>query len=255
MNLLPTPRKRSQMGVKGTAQEPLLSHRVSINALSASACVEDPFNAALDRFVSAAEGGEGSGSAHFVGRAKRRKESKKQSCWDSARCHACENACCCVNSRKCCGSRRCRNIRHIMWEVLSVKASKYGSYSRFWPSRIFEFFILSLVLVNVVLVIFFASKSSGTETPEANMAYQAFELASAIVFTIEYCLRLWACVEDKRYSRPIVGRLKWLVKPLSLLDLIFIIPYYLDFILISIHTRGLTVVSVLRIFKVFSFLR
>jgi len=36
--------------------------------------------------------------------------------------------------------------------------------------------------------------------------YDLFLYASTAIFTVEYLLRLWACVEDDRYPHPVLGR-------------------------------------------------
>lgn len=52
-----------------------------------------------------------------------------------------------------------------------------------------------------------------------------FELFSTLIYLVEYLLRLWSCTESKKYSHPITGRLKWMVQPLSLLDLVVLATY------------------------------
>jgi hypothetical protein len=50
-----------------------------------------------------------------------------------------------------------------------------------------------------------------------------------VLFTVEYTLRLWASIEDPNYSHHAVwGRLKWASKPLALLDLAALAPYFLE---------------------------
>ena len=59
----------------------------------------------------------------------------------------------------------------------------------------------------------------------------ALEIFSTTMFTVEYAVRLWACVEDPATGRrgPVCGRLWWALKPLSLVDLIALVPFYMDF--------------------------
>lgn len=85
-------------------------------------------------------------------------------------------------------------------------------------------FLLVLIASNVVMVI--------VETVEP--VYQAhktffngFELFSVAVFSLEYLLRVWSCTADPRYRHPIFGRLRWMVSPLGLVDLIAVLPFYL----------------------------
>ena len=59
----------------------------------------------------------------------------------------------------------------------------------------------------------------------------ALEVLSVAVFTVEYVLRVWSCVEDPRYAAPCRGRLRWAAKPLSLFDLVSLVPFAINTIL------------------------
>lgn len=55
----------------------------------------------------------------------------------------------------------------------------------------------------------------------ANIVFAAF-------FTVEYLVRVWAAGEDKRYAG-LRGRLRYMVTPIALIDLLAILPYLLSF--------------------------
>lgn len=84
-------------------------------------------------------------------------------------------------------------------------------------------FMLVLVVLNVTAVVL--------ETVESihlahKALFQYFADISVIIFTIEYILRIWSCDVDPKYSRPFLGRLRFALTPLALIDLLVILPTY-----------------------------
>jgi voltage-gated potassium channel len=90
--------------------------------------------------------------------------------------------------------------------------------------RFVSFGLLLLIAANVFAVI--------VETvPPLYDAHRAFftnfELFSVAVFTVEYLARLWSCTVDPRYRHPVFGRLRWMLSPLGLIDLLAVLPFFL----------------------------
>lgn len=84
-------------------------------------------------------------------------------------------------------------------------------------------FMLVLVVFNVTAVVL--------ETVESIYAvhkalFQYFADISVIIFTIEYILRIWSCDVDPKYRHPLLGRLRFALTPLALIDLLVILPTY-----------------------------
>lgn len=79
--------------------------------------------------------------------------------------------------------------------------------------------------------------------------FYGFEVFTVIVFSIEYILRLWCIVEEEGYERPIIGRLKYLVTPLALVDLIAVVPFYLP-ALITVDLRFVRILRLIRLVRV-----
>lgn len=108
------------------------------------------------------------------------------------------------------------------------------------------YFIAAMILLNVAVVIL--------ETVEPlYIKYEGFfsaiDLVCVIVFTIEYSLRVWCCVKDPRYASPVRGRIRYMLTPYALVDLVALTPFYLPLI-IPVEFRLLRMLRLLRIFRV-----
>lgn len=128
-------------------------------------------------------------------------------------------------------------IRQRVWEILDV--AKPGDHT----SKSFDIFILTLIFLNVLAVILGTVKE--IEDRFASALYW-FEVFSVMVFSLEYIGRLWSCVSRKEYSNPITGRLRFIIKPMSVIDLLAILPFYLAFM-----TFDMRFVRAMRLFRIF----
>jgi voltage-gated potassium channel len=118
-------------------------------------------------------------------------------------------------------------------------------------TRVVEFFLLSLIVLNVLSVVF--------ETVEYFEAqYKVllwnFEVFSVVIFTIEYALRLWTCTLNEKYRRPVIGRLRYIISFLAIVDLLAILPFYIP-LLIPFDLRFLRAVRLFRLFRLFKLAR
>lgn len=108
--------------------------------------------------------------------------------------------------------------------------------------------IAALILLNVVAIIL--------ETVEGidralHGLFVGLEYFSVAVFSAEYLLRLWSAVEIDRYSHPVFGRLRYIFSFFGLVDLVAILPFYLN-TLIKLDLRfirGLRLMRLLRVLK------
>ena len=77
-----------------------------------------------------------------------------------------------------------------------------------------------------------------------------FNLVSVLIFTVEYAARVWSCVEipGLGVQTPWRARLRFAARPLQIVDLLAIMPFYLSF-LIPMDLR------ILRILRIFRFLK
>ena len=100
-------------------------------------------------------------------------------------------------------------------------------------------FIYTLILLNVAALILESYKS--LHDNYSNL-FNAFEVFSVIIFTIEYLLRIWVSDRSKEDK---TERLNFAFSTMGIIDLIAILPFYLPFI----FPIDLRVVRILRIFR------
>lgn len=114
-------------------------------------------------------------------------------------------------------------------------------------SAAFDLLIITLILANIASFII--------ESMEAVRAMAAtffwwFEAVSVAVFTGEYVLRVWSCAEIERYRDPLGGRLRFSLRPLLLVDLLAILPFYLPFLAVDLRVlRAFRVMRLARMAK------
>ena len=114
-------------------------------------------------------------------------------------------------------------------------------------SRIIDFGLIGLITLNVLAIIV---ESIDTIAVSYSSLFKIFELVSVAIFTVEYVLRVWICIDnaDGKYRGNLIGRLRYMASPLALVDLIVILPFYLSFI-VGIDLRVLRILRLLRILK------
>lgn len=118
-------------------------------------------------------------------------------------------------------------------------------------ARVIELSILLLIALNVVAVILETVYAIEVRYREL---FRWFEAFSVLIFTIEYLLRLWSVTESPRFGHPLWGRLRFMITPLALVDLVAILPFYLPFIL-PIDLRFMRAMRLIRLFRLFKISR
>jgi len=110
--------------------------------------------------------------------------------------------------------------------------------------RAIKLFVVAMIVLSAVSVIL----ETVAELHERyESAFYAFEFFTVAVFSIEYALRLWSCVTDPRFKGPLWGRVKFVLSPMSLVDLAAILPFYLAW---SIDLRFLRALRLLRLARI-----
>ena len=114
-------------------------------------------------------------------------------------------------------------------------------------SRVFSLFLISLISFNVICIVL-------ESIPELELIYRDqfffIEIASTIIFALEYSLRLWSCVEsEERENSSLKSRVKYAFSPLAIVDLFAFLPSLLQLIFPGIDLRFLRVLRLMRVFK------
>ncbi len=118
-------------------------------------------------------------------------------------------------------------------------------------SRLFDIFILAMILLNVLAV---ALESSAGIAERWGPVFEYFELFTIAVFTIEYVMRVWTCVESRKYARPVLGRIRFILSPLGIIDALAVFPLYLGPFM-TVDLRYVRIFRVFRLMRVFKLSR
>src|SRR5512147_1691823 len=89
-------------------------------------------------------------------------------------------------------------------------------------ARVFNIFIIALILLNITAMILESVKSIHEFMPGFFWWFECFSVA---VFSVEYVLRIWSSVEEPKYRRPVLGRIRFALTPLALVDLSAVLPF------------------------------
>ena len=93
-------------------------------------------------------------------------------------------------------------------------------------SRAVDFFLVALIVFNIIALNLETVPSIYRQYKEA---FRVFEVVSVFFFTAEYLLRIYSCTESPKYESAVLGRLRFALRPLLLLDLLTLIPFYTAF--------------------------
>ena len=133
-----------------------------------------------------------------------------------------------------------KKIKLRVFEI--IEAAKDGDKA----SRIFDLFIMALIIINVAIVI--AETFSLPQAVRDGIYY--VELVSVMIFTVEYLLRVWTSDLLRPDMRPAKARIKYVFSFMALIDLLAILPFYIPF-LIPVDLRVLRMLRIIRLLRVF----
>ncbi len=109
---------------------------------------------------------------------------------------------------------------------------------------LFDTFIVVWVVVSVIAVVL---ESVFAISYILNIQFIILDTVAVGVFTLEYCMRIYSCVEEPGFERAVLGRFKQAKKGACIIDLLAILPFFLEAFLHHLLD--------LRFFRVFRLLR
>jgi len=131
-----------------------------------------------------------------------------------------------------------------------------------------EYFVLLLILTNVIMFMagtVWVDRQTGEiscvtlENEDESKCIQlndkypgffdSFEIFSMGVFTIEYLVRLYVCVEDPQYSQYhwFVARIWWVLSLVALIDLLAILPTWVEVMVPAFNCPGFGILRICRL--------
>jgi voltage-gated potassium channel len=108
-------------------------------------------------------------------------------------------------------------------------------------------FIIILILLNVAAVML--ETESSIHEPNKEF-FHFFDTVSVTIFTIEYVLRVWSANLEPQYRHSVYGRLRYMLTPGALIDLLAILPFYIH-VMVGLDLRVLRVLRLLRFLRLF----
>jgi voltage-gated potassium channel len=116
------------------------------------------------------------------------------------------------------------------------------------PETIFEFILITIIILNIVAILLDSVKEIDAEYHEY---FYRFEVFSVVFFTIEYLARLYSIVESPSFSHPVKGRITYIQTPMAIIDLLAFLPFYLTFLPLDLRfLRMFRLMGLFRMFKI-----
>jgi len=116
--------------------------------------------------------------------------------------------------------------------------------------RIINIFIVTLIFLNVMAVMLETVDDLHTKY---KVFFEWFDRISVYIFTVEYVLRVWSATHEPKYKGSIKGRIKYMLSPAALIDLLAFLPFYIHLIIGpgTLDLRTLRILRLLRFFRLF----
>lgn len=136
------------------------------------------------------------------------------------------------------------NYRKAVWKILAAdQGGRLG--------KLFSISLMALIIINVLSVMLETVDSLYASYSEI---FFAIEIISVSIFILEYLGRVWTATEFEGYESAIYGRLKFVTRPIMIIDLLAIIPIFFTAGVFP-DLRSLRVLRVIRILRLLKFER
>lgn len=112
-------------------------------------------------------------------------------------------------------------------------------------ARAFNIFIITVIVINCFALVF---ETVDEYYEKFSALFNAIEVISIIIFTVEYILRLWSCTAYEKYKDWFNGRLKYMFRPMMIVDLAAIIPFYI--VSLGVDLRSIRIIRIFRVFRI-----
>ena len=121
-----------------------------------------------------------------------------------------------------------------------------------WWEKSFDGFILAMIVFSAGAVILRTMQTLPESFSSLLVGFQVFATG---VFTVEYLLRVYSCTADESYSHPVWGRIKFILTPMAIVDLVAIVPYVLVSLVASEANEAAAalMLRMLRLLKLFRY--
>lgn len=135
------------------------------------------------------------------------------------------------------------SLRRRIYRILNYKQSKDLK-----ASLVFSWVLTLMVLANVVAIVL---ESVPSIDHHYQLAFDAFDSFSIAFFSLEYLLRVWTAAEDHRprHGSAFARRRRYMLSFHGLVDLVAILPFFMQSLIPGLDLRFLRVIRVLRILK------
>ncbi len=111
----------------------------------------------------------------------------------------------------------------------------------------FDLFIMVWVMISVVAVVI---ESVDSVYSALAVEFAVLDALAVGIFSAEYLMRLYSCVEDPRFQRRWTGRGRFALRPAALIDLLAILPFFVETLFNHlVDLRFLRIFRLLRLMK------